>query len=55
MLFHRKRRSHDVAVYTVSCSLKMLAQSDVILDTSSEFPPGSLSGMEFLNLENRLG
>lgn len=37
MLFHRKWQSHDVAVSTVSCSLKMFAQSKVILDTSYNF------------------
>lgn len=38
MLFHRKWQSHDVAVSTVSCSLKMFAQSEVILDMSYDFP-----------------
>lgn len=38
MLFHRKRQSHDVAVSTTSYSLKMFAQSEVILDTSYSFP-----------------
>lgn len=36
-LFHRKWQSHDVAVSTVSCSLKTFAQFEVILDTSYEF------------------
>lgn len=36
MLLHRKWQSHDVAVSTASCSLKMLAQAEVILDTSYE-------------------
>lgn len=38
MLFHKKWQSHNVALSTVSCSLKMLAQSEVILDTSYDFP-----------------
>lgn len=38
MLSHRKWSSHDVAVSTVSCSLKTFAQSEVILDTSYDFP-----------------
>lgn len=38
MLFHRKRQSHDEAVSTVSFSLKMFTQSEVILDRSSDVP-----------------